>query len=1034
MFSRRKYSFLLFLPISICAVVSPLSAQVQLSPEQRDFKAKIVAAYTQRDDAAIALLVKENRFLVKPVVDELLTGGITSEFQKKEEEAQQNLAIAAKLAETHKTLFGERSLVLAVQYVAGWTKDQKIKKLRADSLNALAVSFRTKKETCERATQAYQQALAIYKEIGDRRSESVVLGGLGVVAFTLGNGTGLIDYAKQALAIRQEVDDRQLIGNSFHDIGVAYYSFLRDNSNAVFYYQKAESARTAIGDNVALSRSLLAKAQAYEKMGQLTLAIMYFQKAAQLSSKLGNKGSVATSLYDCARLYTRIGRYREALQILEEVRSVTTGLPDKKLAANILNQRGILYRELGELTLALADYQAEVPLRQQAKDESGEAAALNNIGTLLHGLRKLDAANQYFQRALTLGEKNQDSQLILEVESNLGMLQFDLGHYDKAEEYLGKALDVSRSLQDKEVEINNLINLANLQNYAGRDSLAFVNYNLAFGGAEALNNPALTWPPLLGLGDFYERRGDPRQALAYYDRALGVLEGIRLSLTSADLKASYWAQQRKYYEAIIHYLSLLHTRDKSKGYDLRAFDLAERAKSRAFLDLLAGAISGIQTPADSLLIAKQGAVFADLTQAQRQLEIEKTKPRLDSKAVQELNSLVSARMLEYEKAQQEIDSNFPRYAELHNPRPITLSEVQSTLLGDKTLLLEYSVSDSSTTLWAITKNTRSLFVLPSRDTLNQYIEMLRFAMTNPQSSDASLFVTAGHTLYRMLLSPLESYLKKNSKLIVIPDGVLHYVPFAALLAQKPTAKNSSFSTLPYLARTHQISYAASASVLKTIALRKTPAQTKQLVAFGDPVFASTSQTDLPRLPFTKEEVTSVASLFPAGATDVFLGSQATKEKAVETGFLGGYRLVHFATHGIINERKPDLSGILLGKSESSKDDGLLVAAEIFNLTLNADLVVLSACQTGLGKLVQGEGLIGLTRPFLYAGSRSVMVSLWSVADQSTSQLMQQFYKSLVSRKLEKAQALQGAQLMLMKDSRYSHPFYWAPFVLIGDRR
>lgn len=1024
----------LVLSLYICISSSSVFAQTPLTLEQRNFKTNATSAYDQHNDSALVVLVQNNRFIVKPVVDTLLTNAILAELRKNNADAQHNIALASKLAELHQNLFGERCLPLAVQYVARWTRDQRVKKLRADTLTALGFTLRSNKKTTEKATQAYQEAMAIYREIGDKRGMSLIFGGLGVVAFTLGNGPDVIDYAKQALTIRQEIDDRQLVGNSFNDIGAARYSFLKDNANAISYYQKAESVRTAIGDKAALARTLQAISLAYQRMDQPTLAILYTQKAADVSRDLGNKAGVATNLLDAASLYSSIGRYPEALHQLEGARIAAAELSDRKILANVLNQRGNLYRDLGEFTLAIADYQAEVPIRQQAQDESGEAATLNNIGTLLHRLRKLDAANQYFEKALSLAEKSKDDQRVLEVESNLGMLQFDLGYYGKAEEYLLKAIRASRALQDKVVELNNLINLANLQNYAGRDSLAFANYNLALLGAEALNNPALTWMPLLGLGDFYERRGDPTNALSYYDRALDILEGIRLSLTSADLKASFWAQQRQYYEAIIHYLSTLYTRDKSKGYDLKAFTFAERAKSRAFLDLLAGAISGIQTPTDSALIARQGALFSDLTQAQRQLEIEKTRPRLDPKALQELNALASTRKLEYENIEREINAKFPRYAELHNPQPVSVTELQSSLLGDKTLLLEYSLGDSSTSLWAITKHTQMLYVLSPRDTLNQYIEMLRFAMTNPQSSDPSLFITAGNKLYQLLLSPVESYLRKNSKLIIIPDGSLHYVPFGALLTGKPASKNSSFSTLPYLARTHQITYAASASVLKTIALRKASMQAKQFVAFGDPVFSSTSQTDLPRLPFTKEEVMNIAALFPVGLAEVFLGPQATKEKAREPGLLGSYRFVHFATHGIINERQPNLSGIALGKSEDSNDDGLLQASEIFNLKLNADLVVLSACQTGLGKLVQGEGLVGLTRPFLYAGSRSVMVSLWSVADQSTAKLMQRFYGNLVSLKQDRPEALQRAQLSFIQDARLAHPFYWAPFVIVGSQQ
>lgn len=1043
------------LPISVCLFVSLSAAQIQLTPEQRDFKAKVGAAYAQRDDATITSLVGNNRFVVKPVVDELLNNSITAELQKNDAEAQQARAVAAKLAETHRLLFSERSLVLATQYVAGWTKDQKLKKLSADSIYAAGTSLRGKAETREQASKLYEQALVVYKSIGDNRGVATTLGGMGVIAWST-DGNKALEYMQKALSARTEVDDHQLMGNSLFDVGGAYSFFFKDYPNALVYYHRAESLRSAIGDKRALARTLQAIVQAYRDMGQPTPALIYAQKNAQLNRELGDKAGSATSLSTSATLYSNVGRYHEALEVLGQAKTVADELADKKLLANVLNQRGIIYNKLGEATLALDDYNAQLILRKDLKDEAGEASALNNIGVLLHDLNKTDQAIQYFEKALGLAEKIKDRQLVLEAESNLGMMQMDLKNYDKAEQCCSKALALSRELKDKSVEINNLINLANAQNYGMKDSLALANYHLAFQEAEAMNNPAVTWQPLLGFGDFYERRSDPTKALTYYERALEILEGIRLSLTSSELKASYWAQQRLYYEAIIHFLSTLHDRDKSKGYDSKAFSLAERAKARAFLDLLAGATAGVQTGRDSLLIAKQKELFSDLAGAQRQLAMENIRPRLDAKVLAELNAAVSARQIEYQRVRDEISARFPRYAELNDPQPISIVEIQSNLLDGKTLLLEYSIGDSSTTLWAITKTSRSLFLLPPRDTLNQYIEVLRFALTNQQAKDPTFFATASHKLYRLLLAPVESHLKKNSRIIIVPDGMLHYVPFASLVARKPTgAEQRGYSNLPYLAKTHQITYAASASVLQTINTRRNAQQgsnPKEFLAFGDPAFSAPSKaiqpdvattpaifgqislTDLPRLPYSGEEVRNIAALFPSASADVFVGQQATEERVKESGVLGRYKFVHFATHGIINERQPDQSGIVLARTESSSNDGFLQTSEIFGLTLNANLVVLSACQTGLGKLVQGEGIVGLTRPFLYAGSRSVMVSLWSVADQSTSKLMQQFYKNLVSRKLEKPQALQEAQLSLMKDSRFSHPFSWAPFVLIGDRR
>ena len=222
-----------------------------------------------------------------------------------------------------------------------------------------------------------------------------------------------------------------------------------------------------------------------------------------------------------------------------------------------------------------------------------------------------------------------------------------------------------------------------------------------------------------------------------------------------------------------------------------------------------------------------------------------------------------------------------------------------------------------------------------------------------------------------------------------------------------------------------------------------------MLAFGDPIFgeneelalktlgaagtfADTTRGGLSRLPYSGLEIQNIAKLFPTAQADIYIRREANEEKVKEKDRLRGYKYVHFATHGLINERKPDFSSIVLTQDDDRTEDGFLQAAEIFNLDMNADLVVLSACQTGLGKMVRGEGMIGLTRAFIYAGSRSVLVSLWSVSDVSTAKLMEKFYQNLIRGKQEKTEALRQAQLHMIANEESSHPFYWAAFVLIGD--
>ena len=257
----------------------------------------------------------------------------------------------------------------------------------------------------------------------------------------------------------------------------------------------------------------------------------------------------------------------------------------------------------------------------------------------------------------------------------------------------------------------------------------------------------------------------------------------------------------------------------------------------------------------------------------------------------------------------------------------------------------------------------------------------------------------------------------------------------------------AFADLPYLVRRSPVSYGPSASVLHQLRTRRTDRAppTRDLLALGDPVFAAEAETgstaaepvrligpgDLERLPYTGDEVRSIARLFPEDRADVLLRGEATEARLRRLSANRTYRYVHLATHGLINDRRPDFSGIALSADTTAATDGLLQAAEIFNLSVNADLVVLSACETGLGRLVRGEGLVGLTRAFMYAGTPSLVVSLWSVADRSTARLMERLYEGLTDDRA-KAEALRTAKLALLGDEALAHPFNWAPFVLVGD--
>ncbi len=342
------------------------------------------------------------------------------------------------------------------------------------------------------------------------------------------------------------------------------------------------------------------------------------------------------------------------------------------------------------------------------------------------------------------------------------------------------------------------------------------------------------------------------------------------------------------------------------------------------------------------------------------------------------------------------------------------------------------VGDSSSCLWVITKSNNKLYRIPPRKKLQEQIEAIRFALIDPREGISDFFTNAGNALYEELIRPAEPFLSKKSKLVIIPDGVLNYLPFEVLLTEnKESVKGTSNENIPFLVKKYPISYGQSISVLRTL-ISKTPGKkssgkfSDNLLAFGDPLYEDTSfnlQVKYPRLEFSGREIENIASFFKRGSPVIYLRNNSTEENLKRNNELSRFNYIHFATHGLIDEYNPDLSSLILTSGKNSGEDGFLQAAEIFNMKLNADLVVLSACQTGLGKLVRGEGMVGLTRAFMYAGTPSVVVSLWSVSDMSTAALMGEFYRNLIKNKLSKADALRKAKLTIMSDPKYAHPFY-----------
>ena len=534
---------------------------------------------------------------------------------------------------------------------------------------------------------------------------------------------------------------------------------------------------------------------------------------------------------------------------------------------------------------------------------------------------------------------------------------------------------------------------------------------------------------------------------------------------------------------------------KALEYAGEGFKINEQSRSRSLLDLLneTGASITEGVPADLLKkkqdnLDRQQDIADVLTGINISNEELKKKP---SELDEELEKLQG----EYEEIENQIRTASPRYAALTSSQGLTLSDVQQKVLDDRTLLLEYALQPDASYLWAISKADVSLFKLPGRSNLDKAATDLRaqlipstlqrrivgidvidpnrgIGLAASAPSDAAPFVAASNALYKLALEPAASTLS-DKRLLIVADGALSYVPFEVFLK---TAATGDFSSLPYLIKSNEIVYAPSASVVAAIRQQRSKASGRAMLIIADPVFnsndararkgtttnsgdselrglgiqsaladvtgdnaAATADAKMEGLPLarlagTRAEAEEISKLAKSsgGQADLWLDLDANEDN-VATRDVTKYRVIHVATHGLLDADRPQFTGVVLSLIGNKNHDGFLRTDEIFNLRLGSPLVMLSACETGLGKEKRGEGVLGLTRAFMYAGAPTVGVTLWSVADKSTATLMTDFYRRLFSAgEVSTSAALRDAQMAMISDKKYSAPFFWAPFVLVGD--
>ena len=858
-----------------------------------------------------------------------------------------------------------------------------------------------------KAIEKYEEAVVLWRAIGDRREEANALDLIGLIYLKLGEVQKALGYLRQSVLLWQAVGDRSREARGLNSIGNAL-NVLGEKQAALDSQNQALAIWQAIGNRSGEARTLNNIAVVYSSLGKKQVALDYYTQVLTVRRKLGEGATGDASMLNKLEL------------------------------ANTLDNLGRVYNDLGEKQKALDYFEQALVLNRETLGRDSEAKTLLNIGGTYSDLGENEKALDYFKQALpvvrALGYRNDEASILL----HIARAYSDLSQHSTAIDYFGQALALYRAVGNRSGQANALYGAARSQ----RDL------------------------------------GNVNEAITQIETALTLVDEIRTRVASQELRTSYSASVQKYYELYIDLLMQMHKQHPAENFDARALHTSERARARSLLELLVEARADIRQGIDPKLLEAERSLRRTLT-AKAESQIRLLSGKSSAEQVTAIAKEIDRLTTDYDNLLARIRQSSPRYAALTQPVPLTVKEIQTEILDQDTILLEYALGQEKSFLWAVGSASITSFELPKRAEIEASARRVYEALTarnrsvkneTPEQKQVRLdrqnaeFKQANAELSRMLLAPVESQLG-TKRLLIVSDGALQYIPFGALpVRSADAAKTADAAMVPLIAR-HEIVSLPSASVLGVLRremVGRKPAS-KEVAVLADPVFGrddprigngatakvndaadqgdvlrSASESGLEtfvRLRFSRQEAEASTRLAPAGKKLTALDFAASRENATSSE-LGQYRIVHFATHGLINSQHPELSGLVLSlvDKEGKPQNGFLRLHEIYNLRLEADLVVLSACQTALGNEIQGEGLIGLTRGFMYAGAPRVVASLWQVDDRASANLMKYFYDGMLGQGLRPAAALRAAQISMMKDKRWQSPYYWAAFTLQGEWR
>jgi CHAT domain-containing protein/Tfp pilus assembly protein PilF len=884
----------------------------------------------------------------------------------------------------------------------------------------------------ETAQPFLEQALTIWREIGDKNSEAMALNSLGVIHWRLNKHEAARECYERALAIRRETGNRDGEGQAFNNLALIY-SDLGPYDLARQYYDQAVAIWRETKNRQGEGQALSGLGIIHENLSLNEKAQEYYEQSLQITREIKDRGGEGRALNNLGELFRGLKQFEKAQEFYEQTLAIMREIKDRYSEGAVLNNLCTLHKSLGENDKAREYCNQSLAIARAIRNRQGEGKLLNNLGEIYRNLNQLEQARQHYELSLAIMRETKDKLSEAVAHHNLGLINQLLHQKEKADTHLDQALKLRREIGDRDGEALTLQALAILARDRGRYS----------------------------------------EALTRYEAALAIKEDLRATYTNQDLRFTYSSTIQDVYEGYIELQMFMHMLIPSGGHDAVALQASERSRAGSLLEILAQAGADIRQGVDPQLVSSERSLRQQLNlKAQHQLKLlgESHTGAQAAAIAKEVDELTA----EYQKIRARIRRESPRYASLTQPAVLDLKEIQQ-LLDDDTLLLEYSLGKMRSYLWVVSKTSLNSYVIPHRTRIESAARRVYELFSTANTALEKDYVEATSALSHMLLGPAAAQLG-TKRLLIVSDGYLQYLPFGALPIPEADNKASTNSLSQPLIVKNEVVTLPSASLL-AVMRRELSGRARppgMIAALADPVFdrddRRIKQTVVNEVSKSDKAITENSShtltlrLSPelqrsvqdtGGLTFERLRSSRVEAEAIValahgqnlkaldfdasrttalSDELGQYRVVHFATHGLLNSLHPELSGLVLSlvDEKGQPQDGFLRAHEIYNLKLSADLVVLSACQTALGKDVKGEGLVGLTRGFMYAGAPRVVASLWKVPSKATAELMKRFYREMLVEKHRPAAALRAAQIAMWREKQWNEPYYWAAFVLQGE--